>query len=62
VILSIQRRNEMAEEIVEAMRKHYEEQGEEGDFDDALRYYKQDADNLEIIADHHKWVKNGACV
>jgi hypothetical protein len=52
----------MSAEIVNAMRQHYEEQGEEGDFDDALRHYKDDASNEEIIADYHKWVKNGACI
>lgn len=44
--------------ILEAMQKSYEEWGEEGDFDDARRYYRDDAPMSEIDADYEKWCTN----
>lgn len=41
--------------ILHAMQTSYEEWGEEGDFDDARRYYQQDATLAEIDDDYRKW-------
>lgn len=37
------------------MQEVYESQGEEGDFDDGRRYYREDASDEELLADHAKW-------
>lgn len=37
------------------MQETYEAEGVEGDFDDARRYYREDASLEEIIADYKKW-------
>ena len=47
----------MAAEVTEAMQEHYEAEGEEGDFDDAERYLRDDASDMELRAEHAKWVK-----
>jgi len=44
--------------ILEAMQEAYEEEGVEGDFDDARRYYQKDATVAEIDADYEKWCTN----
>ena len=49
--------NAKIEAILEAMREAYEREGVEGDFDDARRYYREDASNEEIDADFEKWCK-----
>ena len=43
--------------ILEVMREAYEREGVEGDFDDARRYYRDDASEDEINADYDKWCK-----
>ena len=54
--LTKQERNWHAITIVDAMQEAYEEEGEEGDFDDARRHYREDASDEEILADLDKWV------
>jgi hypothetical protein len=51
--------NEKIDAILEAMRKAYEAEGIEGDFDDARRHYSQDATNEEIDDDYDRWVVRG---
>jgi len=41
--------------ILEAMQEAYEREGIDGDFDDARRYYYEDASEAEIDADCVKW-------
>ena len=48
-------RADMINDILEAMQSAYEEEGIEGDFDDARRYYRDDASIDELLADHKKW-------
>jgi hypothetical protein len=45
----------LVSDILEKMREAYEAEGVEGDFDDAFRWYMEDAPLEEIIADHEKW-------
>ncbi len=54
---SREKRSTMAFEIIEAMQEQYEEDGEEGDFDDGLRYLRDDASDEELDSEHAKWVK-----
>jgi hypothetical protein len=56
-MLTQQQRSNKASEIIEAMRTAYEEEGEEGDFDDGYRYLSQDASDAELEFEHDKWVK-----
>lgn len=44
--------------ILEAMQEAYEREGVEGDFDDARRYYREDASEDEINSDYDKWCKS----
>ena len=44
--------------ILEAMQAAYEEEGVEGDFADARRYYLNDASEEEINSDYAKWCPN----
>lgn len=55
--LSRDERASMIEDILDAMQTSYEESGDEGDFDDARRYYRDDASDDEIRADYKRWVK-----
>jgi hypothetical protein len=55
--LTREQRASMAAQIADAMRKHYEEHGETGDFDDAERHYRDDADDAELRSDFAEWVK-----
>ena len=48
-------RADMIYAILDAMQSAYEEEGIEGDFDDARRYYKNDASMEELLADYEKW-------
>lgn len=50
-----QKKAQMVSEILEAMQTAYKAEGVEGDFDDARRYYMNDATSDEIAADHKKW-------
>ena len=50
-------REAMARDTVEAMQIAYDEEGEQGDFDDALRYLRDDATDEELRAEHAKWSK-----
>lgn len=43
--------------ILEAMEEAYEREGIDGDFDDARRYYRDDASEAEINNDYDKWCK-----
>lgn len=52
-----QQRADMARLITDAQREVYEAEGEEGDFDDAHRYYRDDASEAELLEDHAKWCK-----
>ena len=55
--MSKQDRQTMASEIIEAMRLHYKEQGEEGDFVDGYRYLANDASDDELCYEHSRWIK-----
>jgi len=46
----------MANSIVENMEIAYEEEGIEGDFDDARRYLRDDASDEELRNEYVKWV------
>lgn len=41
--------------ILDAMQAAYEREGVEGDFEDARRYYRDDASEDEINSDFEKW-------
>jgi len=56
-MLTQTQRNTMASEIIAAMQARYEEEGEEGDFADGLRYLSQDASDAELVFEHDKWCK-----
>ena len=58
-MLTRQQRTKMAEEIVEQMRAHYQEHGEDGDFPDGLRYLRDEATDEELEYEHRRWVKTG---
>ena len=47
----------MAGDIIDAMRKAYEAEGEEGDFADGLRHLRYDADDAELISEYKKYCK-----
>lgn len=49
-------RKHMAADIADAMREAYEREGEEGDFEDAARYLRDDAGDAELDEEHSKWV------
>lgn len=53
--LTQQQRVGMASSIIEAMREAYEAEGEDGDFDDGLRYLRDDASDEELQTEHSKW-------
>ena len=55
--LTKEERRSLATQIIEAMRKAYEKEGEEGDFEDGLRYYLDSALDFELRDDYKKWVK-----
>lgn len=57
--LSIAERVNLAHRIINAMRVHYEEHGEEGDFDDGYRYLRDDATDGELHREEKKWCTNG---
>jgi hypothetical protein len=57
LVMTKQDRQQMASEITEAMRLHYKEQGEEGDFADGLRYLANDASLEELRFEHSRWIK-----
>ena len=50
-------RYSMAEDIISAMRKRYEQEGEEGDFDAGFSYLRADASDTELQQEHNKWCK-----
>lgn len=50
-------RQDLAHRIINAMREHYEEQGEEGDFDDGYRHLANDASDDELRYEEEKWCK-----
>jgi hypothetical protein len=50
-------RSTMAADIISAMQAKYEEEGEEGDFDDGYRYLAEDASNEELQYEFDKWCK-----
>lgn len=55
-------REDMARDTIEVMQRAYEAEGETGDFNDGLRYLRDDACDAELLAEHAKWtkeVKNG---
>lgn len=41
--------------ILVAIKEAYDREGVEGDFDDARRYYREDASEAEIDSDFEKW-------
>lgn len=53
-------RYSMAEDIISSMRKHYEQEGEEGDFDDGFSYLRDVAPDAELQYEHDKWCKANA--
>lgn len=53
--LTRDQKNSMIEDILDAQRKEYAEG--EGDFDDARRHYRNDADDYEILDDFKRWCK-----
>lgn len=53
--LTKEERANLANATISAMQEVYESQGEEGDFDDGRRYYREDASDEELLADHAKW-------
>jgi hypothetical protein len=56
-MLSTTQRLIMAEDIISAMRDRYEQEGEEGDFDDGYRYFVHDASDGELEYEYSKWCK-----
>jgi hypothetical protein len=54
MLTSTQRRS-MAEDIIAAMRAHYEQAGESGDFADGSRYLSNDASDEELQWEYDKW-------
>ena len=48
---------EKIDAILSTMQEAYEEEGVEGDFADARRYYIHDAPMSEIDADYERWCK-----
>jgi hypothetical protein len=55
--LTREQRQELAHKIIDAMREHYEEQGEEGDFDDGYRHLRDDASDDELRSEEERWCK-----
>lgn len=55
--LTREQRQALAHKIIDAMREHYEEHGEEGDFDDGYRYLRDDASDDELRYEEEKWCK-----
>ena len=55
--LTPSQRSMMAADIIDAMRKAYEAEGEEGDFADGLRHLRHDADDAELISEYKKYCK-----
>ena len=55
--MTYQQRIMLAQEISDAMRAKYEEEGEEGDFDDAYRHLANDASDDELEYEYYKWVQ-----
>jgi len=55
--LSREERVNLAHRIINAMRAHYEEHGEEGDFDDGYRHLRDDASDDELRYEEDKWCK-----
>ena len=56
-MLTRNQRITMAVLTSEAMQEVYEAEGEEGDFDDARRYLRDDASDHELEYEYKKWVK-----
>jgi len=56
-MLTKDQRYTMAEDIISAMRKRYEQEGEDGDFEDGFRHLSQDASDAELQYEHDKWCK-----
>lgn len=50
-------RVDLAAKIINSMREHYEEHGEEGDFDDGERYLRDDASDEELLNEEERWCK-----
>jgi hypothetical protein len=46
----------MAEDTIAAMRTRYEEEGEEGDFEDGYRYLAFVVSDDELKSEYSKWV------
>jgi hypothetical protein len=55
--LSREQRVDLAHRIINAMREHYEEHGEDGDFDDGYRHLRDDASDDELRHEEAKWCK-----
>ena len=55
MMLTLAQRKGKARRIVEAMQVAYEEEGIEGDFDDAERYLSDDVSDAELLAEEVKW-------
>lgn len=56
-MLTQQQRSTLARQIIESMQAAYEAEGEEGDFNDGMRYLSQDATDDELLFEHDKWCK-----
>ena len=56
-MLTQTQRNIMAEDIISAMQTRYEEEGEEGDFDDGYRHLSNDASDNELQWEYDRWCK-----
>lgn len=51
-------RRSKVEDIIDAMRKAYEEDGADGDFEGGFNYLLNDASDAEVEQEYKKWVKN----
>ena len=58
-MLTRSQRTKMAEEIVERMRAHYLQHGEDGDFPDALRFLRDEATDEELEYERARWAETG---
>ena len=53
--LTMLERSTKASNIIAAMRRAYEEHGDEGDFEDGYRYLRDDASDEELLAEEVRW-------
>lgn len=54
-MLTLAQRQALASDIIAAMKVHYREEGEDGDFEDGYRYLSRDASDDELEFEHEKW-------